>query len=65
MRAHCSLGTVHGTSERSVRAYSLFIFIMYLSFYVDDGDNRGDDADDEYSEAEADKEATTNKRCHF
>lgn len=38
---------------------------MYLSFYVDDGDNRGDDADDEYSEAEADKEATTNKRCHF
>jgi hypothetical protein len=54
MSAHCSLGTVQGISERSLRAYSLFMF-MYLSFYVDEGDNRNDDADDEYSEAEGNK----------
>ena len=65
MSAHCSLGTSQGTAERSLRAYSLFIFMAYLPLYVDEGDDRADGGGDEYSEADADKEATTNKRCHL
>jgi hypothetical protein len=65
MSAHCSFGTVHGISERSLRAYSLFMFMCGLSLYVDEGDYCNNDGGNKYSEAESNKQAATNKRCHL
>lgn len=68
MSACCSLGTVHGTSERSARTYFLFMFVsmcVRLSLDVEEGDDHSNGDDDECDETDRNKEATTNEGCHF